>query len=152
MMAIEIREIKFGSDDYRAELELRLNVLRQPLGLTRLVGDTEFDATDRHLGAFDDGRLVGCCLMRRLESVSGEIRQLQMKMRQVAIDPSVQGQGIGRLLVDEFERISRAQGATEIVLDARETAIAFYQRLGYDVVSDLFTQVTVPHKKMRKLL
>ncbi len=151
-MGIEIRQIQFGSTDYAQELILRDNVLRKPIGLKLSPADIEFDATDTHLGAFEGPKLAGCCLLRKLESVSGEVRSLQLKMRQVAVDPSVQGSGVGRKLIEHFESSARAQGATEIVLDARATAVAFYQRLGYEIVSELFTQVTVPHRKMRKLL
>ena len=151
-MRIEIREIEFGTMEYEQELLLRDDVLRKPIGLRLSAQDTELDQTDRHVAAFQNSRLVGCCLFRQLESVSGEVRSFQIKMRQVAVDPPAQGLGVGRKLIEYFETLSRARGATEIVLDARESAVSFYERLGYEVVSELFTQVTVAHRKMRKLL
>ncbi len=142
---IEIREIKFGSDFYQQELELRLNVLRTPIGLTLSIADTEHDSTDTHLAAVQGDRLLGCCLLRILPNKTA-------KMRQVAVSPSAQKSGVGRLLINHFEGLARRLGATEVILDARETAISFYSQLGYEVVSELFTQVSVPHRKMRKLL
>jgi len=142
-MEIIIREIKFGSVDYENELRLRNEVLRLPLGLVLGGKDTATDNVELHLGAFSDSRLVGCLLLR-MNSPE------QVQMRQVAVDPSVHGQGVGRKLVEAFEEAARARGAREIVMDARLTAQAFYEKLGYTTYSEAYVQSTIPHVKMRK--
>lgn len=142
---IEIREIIFGSDDYRAMLALRHDVLRAPLGLVLGGKDTETDASELLLGAFMNSRLVGCLILRRRDD--GVVQ-----MRQVAVDPTIHGQGIGRKLVEEFEKRATGSGAKEIIMDARLTARDFYERLGYSATSDVYIQSTIPHLKMHKVL
>lgn len=74
------------------------------------------------------------------------------KMRQVAVNEKHQGQGIGKLMVIEAERLLKLRNFNEITLHARENAIPFYLTLGYTLVGDWFTEVGIPHKKMIKHL
>jgi predicted GNAT family N-acyltransferase len=142
---VVIREIAFGSADYQDELRLRHDVLRAPLGLVLGGKDTATDDVELHLGAFIDSRLAGVLMMR---TVSSSVVQ----MRQVAVDPTIHGRGIGRALVIAFEERARLAGAREIIMDARLTAQAFYEKLGYETMSEPYTQSTIPHVKMRKAL
>jgi ribosomal protein S18 acetylase RimI-like enzyme len=75
-----------------------------------------------------------------------------VKMRQVAVDPQAQGQGVGRALVEASEALARRLDYRRMVLHARETAVPFYERLGYDRVGERFEEVTLPHFKMVKAL
>ncbi len=52
----------------------------------------------------------------------------------LAVEPALQGRGIGRLLMDEVERLLLELGCPKINLLVRSTneqALAFYERLGY---------------------
>lgn len=144
-MNLEIHEIQFGSPDYQREVALRQLVLRDPLGLRFSAEDLAKENSDVHFAAFSDGKLVGCLLLSPVSPTA-------LKMRQVAVDPGSQGLGIGRRLVEACEAFSRAKGVNEIVLNAREGAVAFYLGLGYMVIDGPFTEVTVPHMRMRKVL
>ncbi len=44
------------------------------------------------------------------------------------------------------------KGYREIILHARQRAVAFYEKLGYRKEGDLFIEVTLPHFLMRKEL
>lgn len=57
------------------------------------------------------------------------------EVRTVAVDPAVRGQGIGRLLVEELLRTARALGVTQVFCLTFE--VAFFARLGFEVVDDL---------------
>jgi predicted GNAT family N-acyltransferase len=142
---LEIREIDFGSSEYEAELRLRQAVLRTPLGLELGGQDTATDDVELHLGAFMGEKLVGVVMMRILPSS-------QVQMRQVAIDSATQGTGVGRKLIEAFEESAREEGASEIVMDARVTAQGFYEKLGYETLTEPFILRTIPHVKMRKRL
>jgi len=39
-----------------------------------------------------------------------------------------------------------------MILTARKTAVDFYKKVGYKVVSDEFIEITIPHYKMEKNL
>lgn len=144
-MKFEIREIKFGTNDYKATLELRYKILREPLGLTFSQEELEPDKTDLHIGAFYDGELIGCLILA--PKGPGIVR-----MRQVAILENRQGQGIGKKLVKFSEELLIQKGIKEIVLNARKTAIPFYLKLGYEITGEPFEEVRIPHSKMRKIL
>ena len=135
----------FGSDEYRVALKLRHDVLRAPLGLRLGPEDTDSDSVELQLGAFLGPRLVGFLMMRVISTST-------VQMRQVAVDPTTQSLGVGRALVSEFETRAKLVGAQEIVMNARLTAQAFYQKLGYEICSQPYTQSTIPHVKMRKQL
>lgn len=141
----DIRIILFGTEEYLKTLRLREEILRAPLGLKLTPQELEKDIHDLHLGAFRSDRLLACLILSRLEPA-------RMKMRQVAVAVASQGKGIGRLLVAECERVSWERGANEIELSARESATAFYQKLGYSVEGGVFSTLGLPHVRMVKKL
>lgn len=64
---------------------------------------------------------------------------------QFAVEPEMQGRGIGRLLLDRVERRAAEIGAAEIALDTAEGAahlIEMYRRRGYAVVGVVDWEVT----------
>ena len=141
---IEFRGYAHGSADYQAALDLRLEVLRSPLGLTFDPADLAKEASEIHLGAFEGDRLVATLIL----IPHGD----EAKMRQVAVAPDRQGQGIGGKLVAFSEDFARAAGFSAMALHARETAVEFYERLGYTAYGEPFIEVTIPHRAMRREL
>ena len=73
-----------------------------------------------------------------------------VRLRQMAVAPSHQGQGLGRRLVEQVEPIARDRGIAEITLHARCEAEGFYTRLGYTRVGEEFMEIGVRHVEMRK--
>ncbi|QDK45760.1 GNAT family N-acetyltransferase [Bdellovibrio sp. ZAP7] len=145
LVGIEVKEIKYASSEYQLEVNLRHEVLRKPLGLKFSQEDLRAEKDDVHLGAFRGKALFGCLLLRKVSDTV-------VKMRQVAVDPHAQGTGVGRILVEASEAKARELRYKEIELNARETAVPFYLKLGYEVVGETFGEVGLPHKKMRKSL
>jgi ribosomal protein S18 acetylase RimI-like enzyme len=70
----------------------------------------------------------------------------------VAVAPELQGQGIGTALVNQAEALDRKSGYCRIVLHARETTVAFYEKLGYSRIGHRFEEVAIPHWAMEKRL
>ena len=58
-------------------------------------------------------------------------------VRSVFVDPALQGQGIGRLLMIEIELRAREAGATTLSVPSSLTAEPFYARLGFHPVRDV---------------
>jgi ribosomal protein S18 acetylase RimI-like enzyme len=73
-------------------------------------------------------------------------------MRQVAVAREAQGKKIGTALVEFSEHLAREHGFDKITMHARETAVAFYERLDYERCGERFDEVTIPHWEMRKKL
>ena len=68
----------------------------------------------------------------------------------MAVFPSQRGKGLGRSLLMETEADLRSRGFRSFVLNARISAVGFYEKLGYAVVGDEFVRITVPHFRMEK--
>jgi ribosomal protein S18 acetylase RimI-like enzyme len=89
---------------------------------------------ERHLaaggqasGAFDGQRLVGIGI------VMPHIRPGIAQLAYLHVSNGYRGQGIGRRLAEEMERIARAAGDTEIVVSATPSlnTVRFYRGLGF---------------------
>jgi len=62
----------------------------------------------------------------------------QSDVQTIAVAPTAQGHGIGRVLMKYLMASAREQGATQMILEVRadnEPAIALYQGLGFEVIS-----------------
>jgi predicted GNAT family N-acyltransferase len=140
-----LRELAFASPDYEESWRLRLRVLREPLGLRPSPEERDEESKLVHLGAFEGSRLVATLMLHAV----GEGR---VRMRQVAVDFDRQRSGVGTKLVHFSEAVARARGFREMVLHARETAVPFYERLGYATYGEPFVEVTIPHVAMRMAL
>lgn len=126
-------------------VHLRNEVLRKPLGLHFTKEELESDKDHILIGAFEDEELLACCILTR---ESKEIIQL----RQMAVLKTLQGKGVGSALLHFAEAVAIDRGYRKMVMHARKSAIGFYEKLGYEVVSDEFTEVTIPHYEMEKIL
>jgi len=142
-MNVEIKHIAFGGAEHKKEIELRYKVLRQPLGLNYTQEQLKAEKDEFHFAAFDGEKLIGCLLMNAIDKE-------EIKMRQVAVDEDDQRKGIGKALVFYSEKFAAEKGFSLITLHARKTAVPFYEKLGYKIVGNEFTEVTLPHFKMKK--
>ncbi|MFK7808410.1 MAG: GNAT family N-acetyltransferase [Saprospiraceae bacterium] len=136
--------IEFGTPAYDDTIQLRTQVLRDPLGLVFYVEDLEKEYNQYHLVCYSNHALLLGCL------VLLEVDEKSLKMRQVAVDPSCQKKGIGKLLVAASEDFAVANGFKKMVLHARYVAVPFYEKLGYKKVGRPFTEVEIKHYKMTK--
>ena len=145
---LRISEIVHGSQAYEEAVRLREAVLRRPLGLSFTPQELADEAASHHIVAVegDDDRACVACLV--LLPVDAEV----VRMRQVAVRPDRQRQGIGSALIGFAEQSARARRYREIVAHVREPAIPFYARLGYERRGSRFVEVTLPHVLMRKII
>jgi len=135
----KFEEIHLGTPAYEAAMQLRAAVLRAPLGLSFTESELADEPHCAHLGGFDDeGRLVAILLLKPLNAVT-------VKMRQVAVQPGLQGRGIGAQLAAFAEAFARQRGYKTMVAHARGTAVEFYRRLGYATLGEPFIETTIPH-------
>ena len=142
-MALKL--IDYGSPEYQQMVQLRNDILRKPLGMTFQKEELDKETEDILIGAFEDDKMLGCCML--IETEPGTVR-----LRQMAVLNNLQGKGIGRALMQFAENIARDRGFHKITMHARKTAVGFYEKLGYRVCGEQFEEVTIPHYVMEKLL
>lgn len=137
--------IDHGSAEYAQMVRLRNEVLRRPLGLQINPEELEREKEDILIGAFDDERLLACCMLTKVD-------QATVKLRQMAVHNSLQGKGVGASMMNFAENVARDHGYRNMVMNARKTALGFYEKLGYSAIGEEFEEVTIPHFKMQKQL
>jgi N-acetylglutamate synthase-like GNAT family acetyltransferase len=140
-----LKQIDYGSPEYEKMLRLRYDLLRKPLGLSFDHKELEKEKDDVLMGAFEDDRLLGCCLLTRVDDKT-------IRLRQMAVPNNMQGKGIGRALMIFAENIARDMGYHTLMMHARITATGFYEKLGYVKSDGQFIEVTIPHVVMEKRL
>lgn len=144
--SFRIQRADYGSELYKALLNLRHRVLRAPLGLSLWDENLTLESQQWHFALVDQsGRPLACLTAVPLQNG-------RVKLRQMAVEPDYQGLGMGRALLQGVENVLREQGVQSIELHARQSALAFYERQGYKACGDIFTEVTVPHLKMTRQL
>lgn len=142
-MALKI--IDHGSKDYQKMIDMRLAILRKPLGLDFSAEELAREKDDILIGCFEEDKLEGCCMLTKTAPQT-------VKLRQMAVTSGLQGKGIGRVLLNFAENVARDKGYRKMTMHARKNALGFYEKLGYKVVGDEFIEVTLPHFAMEKEL
>jgi len=126
-------------------VDLRFEILRKPLGLIFSDDELEKEKEDILIGAFDDEKILACCLITKENPQT-------CRLRQMAVQNNLQGKGIGATMMNFAENVARDRGFRIMSMHARKTAIGFYEKLGYKVSGDEFQEVTIPHFVMQKIL
>lgn len=140
-----LRIITAGLPDYEQMINLRMDVLLNPIGIPRTYINPEKESTDVLIGAFQNDQIIGCCI---LTPVSKETIQL----RQMAVKQNQQRGGVGASIVSFAEAKVKELGFKTLFMHARDVVIPFYEKQGYQIEGDGFTEVNIPHHKMKKEL
>ena len=109
--------------------------LWQQCGLTRPWNDPRKDI-NRKLQVQSEWFLVGVVDKQIVASVMAGYDGHRGWVNYLAVSPEQQGQGLGRQLMAEVERLLAAVGCPKINLQIRssnQTVMAFYKHLGYEL-------------------
>ncbi len=131
---------------WEAYYALRFAVLRQPWGQPQGSEVLPDEASAEHALAIDTETqaVVG---VARLQANSPQ----QGQVRCVAVSSQAQGKGVGKLLMQFLEEKAWQLGMTEIILDARDNAVQFYQSIGYTIIAESYLLFgEIQHYKMLK--
>jgi predicted GNAT family N-acyltransferase len=110
--------------------------------------DLEFDDHDEtatHFVAYDDEQAIGAARLRVPEPGMG-------KAERVAVLEAFRGADVGRALMRALEAAARERGFERMKLHAQVRVQEFYERLGYERVSDVFEEAGIEHVEMDKEL
>lgn len=134
--------------DWAAYQALRWQLLRAPWlpGLPAVFEAPDMPNIEHVIAKHENGAVIGCGRIHWLGQGRAQIRAM-------AIEPEYQGTGLGRRLLQRLEQLARGRGITQIKLQARQSAVAFYQRCGYTVTGPGETLFeSIPHQWMVKHL
>lgn len=140
-----LKQIDHSSGLYHQMVQLRLDILRKPLGLSFTKEELDKEKDDILIGSFDEDQMLGCCILTKIDD-------RRIRLRQMAVQKKLQGKGIGESIVSFAENIARDKGYKILMMHARDTAIGFYEKYGYVVKGDQFIEVKTNHHVMEKRL
>jgi len=126
-------------------VQLRMHVLLDPIGIPRHYINAGKEADDLLVAAFEEGQLVGCCILMKLDESS-------VQLRQMAVANNIQKKGIGTALISFAEKVAKDHSYKRIKLHARNGVIGFYKKNGYIPFDEPFEEIGIPHQKMEKYL
>jgi predicted GNAT family N-acyltransferase len=140
-----LKQIDHNSDFYKSCVALRYEVLRKPLGLNFTEEELDAESHDIHIACIDDDEVLGCCVLSKLDD------QI-LRLRQMAVSTKSQGKGIGESIMLFAKKLALDKGYTKIMMHARDSALGFYEKMGYKIVGNMFNEVGLPHYFMEKEL
>ncbi|MES2648714.1 MAG: GNAT family N-acetyltransferase [Bacteroidota bacterium] len=140
-----LMQIDHGSPEYDKMVKLRDEILRKPLGLAFSREELEKEKNDILVGAFEEDKILACCLLTETDPDT-------VRLRQMAVRKNQQGKGIGHSMMQFAETLARDKGYKKLMMHARDTAIGFYEKQGYKTRGEQFTEVSIPHHVMEKIL
>lgn len=136
--------ITYKSPEWIAAVKLREKILREPLGTYFTEQELEAEKDHVQIAGFIDNEIIATAVL----VPEGYV----VKMQRVAVDASLQGNNIGSEMMDFCEQFANSINSKEIYCHARDTAVKFYIKNGYQGVGDYFDEDGIPHLEMRKML
>lgn len=140
--------IEHGTPAYQNTIQLRDNILRQPLGLSFTAAQLAAEQDQIHMAMYSsttNKELLACLVLVPQPNHT-------IKMRQVAVAQKYQRKGLGLTLVQFAENWSRQQGYQLMYCHARDVAVPFYIKQGYQTTGKPFVEVNIKHWRMEKVL
>ena len=125
--------------------DLRRRVLRAHLPEAGVAYPEDGLEAVLHVGVEDgDGRLVAAGTMFP-EPTTHRPGARAARLRGMAVEPDVQGRGVGARLLAALVERARADGYEVVWANGRDSALGFYRRHGWQVVGDGFESIGLPH-------
>ena len=134
-------------NDFELYYDLRWRILRKPWDQPKGSEKDEFEDKSIHVMVCEEDKIpIG---VGRAHFNSDEEAQI----RYMAVEEEWRGKGIGKMILYYLEVKIKEKGAKNIILNARDIAIKFYERNGYQIVKEAHTLFDmIPHYRMMKKL
>ncbi|WP_397536474.1 GNAT family N-acetyltransferase [Rummeliibacillus pycnus] len=133
-------------EDLQREFDIRMKVFVEEQKVPK---EEEIDAYDHldgecyhYLVTTDDNKAIGTGRVRLVDGVG--------KLQRVAVLEEYRSYGIGRIIIQALEDKAKELGAPKVKLDGQLQAKGFYEKLGYEVKSDIFLDAGIEHVLMVK--
>jgi len=134
-------------EEYKQYYHLRWKILRAPWGQPEGSEIDDIEKSCFHIIATDENQhVVGIARLQFNSSFEAQIRYM-------GVDEKFKRKNIGRALVNALEQQAKDSAHQQIVLDARESAVVFYERLGYKITNKSYLLFdSIQHFRMMKIL
>ena len=113
------------TDELARYYQLRWQILRKPWGKPQGSERDEHEKQAVHrMIVNESGEVLAVGRLERMGKEQGQVRYM-------AVCEKAHGQGLGQQIINALEQQASQLGMKEINLNARESAMGFYQKLGY---------------------
>lgn len=130
--------------EFEAYYLLRWQTLRAPWNKPRGTEKDDKENESIHLMALEADLPLGVCRLQFNDDAIAQVRFM-------GVDEKARGKGVGKMLMQEAEKITLSNGRTRIILQARENAVDFYKSCGYTIVEKSFLMWdSIQHYLMEK--
>ena len=145
-MQHSVKLIEYNSLEYHQACQLRYRLFFAEHNLPKNVVLDESHANYYHAAIIQD-RVIA---YGQLVPHPNRIYQIC----QMVVEPNYQNQSLGKNILSTLIQIAKDRGAVCVTLNARLTAVGFYQKLGFQTYGTEFPSSTtaIPHIKMYKKL
>lgn len=131
---------------------LRSAILRPGLPMEHNIYPLDDNAESLHVGAFEDGRLVGTATILH-EPPAGSSDPKVWRLRGVTTLPEVRGKRYGVRILHKCIAYVAQQGGTMLWCKARTDACGFYEKLGFTASGDETQDaISGPHFYMSRVI
>lgn len=134
------------TEDWSNYYALRYEVLREPWHQphgSEVLADEE---SAIHAMIVDDNKVVAVARLHEADKGIGQVRC-------VAVAANQQGKGLGKLLMQHLEKEAQKRGMRAIILEARENAVPFYEKIGYSIMKKSYLLFgEIQHYTMKKVM
>ncbi|MCH7535850.1 MAG: GNAT family N-acetyltransferase [Bacteroidetes bacterium] len=133
-----------GASAMRAYFDLRWKILQAPWNQPRTSTEQDDEDDCLHYIARLNEEIVGVGRLQFNSSQEGQIRFM-------GISDDHQVKGIGCAIINKIESDAKTNGLTSIVLNSRENAVEFYEKMGYENMGETYLLWgKIPHFRMQK--
>jgi thioesterase domain-containing protein len=127
-----------------AYYQLRWQVLRAPWDQPKGSEQDELEAVSFHrMVCTEEGEVVAVGRLHKVDENTVQVRYM-------AVSDQWQGHGLGAMVLQQLEQVALELGVQCIVLNARDTAAGFYQKLGYSYLEPAKALFGIAHHKYVK--
>jgi predicted GNAT family N-acyltransferase len=131
-------------EEFKSYFNLRWRILRAPWGEPEGSEVDEIEDQCFHIMVMDNQKTIA---VGRLQYNSADEAQI----RYMAVEKEYEGNGIGGMIVNTLEQQAKNKNINTVMLDAREPAVGFYQKLGYSVEEKSYVLFNeIQHFRMTK--
>ena len=128
--------------DASACFEIRKTVFIEEQKVPAQLELDEFDVKATHYLAHYDGNIAGCARTRLTDE--------GLKVERVAVLKEYRSFGIAKEIMISIEKDAMSKKVEQIILNAQESVIGFYEKLRYEGVGEKFVEAGIVHLKMKK--
>lgn len=131
-------------DEWESYYRLRFKILREPWNQPKGSEVLADESEAIHAMITDNDQVIGVARMHKSGENQGQVRC-------VAVATEAQGKGVGKAIMLHLEEKAKEIGIQEIILEARENAISFYESIGYVIEKESYLLFgEIQHYRMKK--